>query len=394
MRLSRLFARPRPGLADPLDLGAETFAADLGPLWDRLHGERPVVRCADGALLLLRHADVTAALSNRALGNAPSRFSPLNARNRGKYPAADLAANILPFQDAPEHLALRPVASRAFHSAFAAMAATLPDRAGAAVAAADWPGDAIPVARRFALDAMRAFTGLPEGPDYKRLTGAFFHLFAPLSDAQVFAGVNATLTEFRQTIAAAMPDAGPDSVLGALRDAGAGPGVSVDLAILFFADGVEHIEAGLANVIAAMDSPGDWLDRLARGDVAPEALVDEGLRLRSPAQLIARVAREASEVAGQPVAEGMPVYLGLAAANRDPAVIAAPGRFDPGRADPPLLVFGRGRHSCIGAGLARALIGALLVAVAARGLRPGLTAAELRYHPRFGHHWPLSYPMG
>lgn len=59
------------------------------------------------------------------------------------------------------------------------------------------------------------------------------------------------------------------------------------------------------------------------------------------------------EVAGHVVQKGFVVMTLLAAANRDPAVIEDPDRFDVGRSEIPLLSFSSGIHYCLGASLAR-----------------------------------------
>lgn len=98
-------------------------------------------------------------------------------------------------------------------------------------------------------------------------------------------------------------------------------------------------------------------DQLAvlRGEPALWAnAVDEVLRFEPPVQMTARVARRATEVAGQSVPPGALVALLLAGANRDPAVFADPGRFDVRRDNANRhLAFSGGRHFCLGAALAR-----------------------------------------
>lgn len=83
--------------------------------------------------------------------------------------------------------------------------------------------------------------------------------------------------------------------------------------------------------------------------------VEEILRLESPVQLSARVARVDTEVAGRTVKQGELVILYLAGANRDPEVFADPHRFDVTRDNAGRhLSFSGGRHFCLGAALARA----------------------------------------
>ncbi|RMB77586.1 cytochrome P450 [Rhodococcus sp. SBT000017] len=83
--------------------------------------------------------------------------------------------------------------------------------------------------------------------------------------------------------------------------------------------------------------------------------VDEMLRMESPVQLTARMAKRDVEVEGVTVHEGKLVVLVLAGANRDPLVFEDPNRFDVTRANAGKhLSFSGGRHYCLGAALAKA----------------------------------------
>ncbi len=83
--------------------------------------------------------------------------------------------------------------------------------------------------------------------------------------------------------------------------------------------------------------------------------VDEALRMESPVQMTARIARRDTTLGGEPIAKGEMVILLLAAANRDPAVFDDPLRFDVTRRNAARhLAFSGGRHYCLGAALARA----------------------------------------
>jgi cytochrome P450 len=89
-------------------------------------------------------------------------------------------------------------------------------------------------------------------------------------------------------------------------------------------------------------------------DLWPGA-VEEILRLESPVQLSARLARVDTDVAGRHVKRDELVILYLAGANRDPEVFADPHRFDITRDNAGKhLSFSGGRHFCLGAALARA----------------------------------------
>jgi cytochrome P450 len=82
--------------------------------------------------------------------------------------------------------------------------------------------------------------------------------------------------------------------------------------------------------------------------------VDEVLRVESPVQMTARVARRDTELAGVSIPRGGMIALLLAAANRDPSVFADPNTFDVTRGNANRhLAFSGGRHFCLGAALAR-----------------------------------------
>jgi cytochrome P450 len=124
---------------------------------------------------------------------------------------------------------------------------------------------------------------------------------------------------------------------------------------LVLAAGFETTVNLLGNGIRILLEHPDQLALLAdQPDLWPGA-VEEILRLESPVQLSARVARHDTEVAGRTVERGELVILYLAGANRDPAVFADPHRFDVTRENAGKhLSFSGGRHFCLGAALARA----------------------------------------
>jgi cytochrome P450 len=85
------------------------------------------------------------------------------------------------------------------------------------------------------------------------------------------------------------------------------------------------------------------------------AAVEETLRYDHPGKFLSRVAREdvpLGEGAGV-LAKGGLVLCGIGAAHRDPARFADPDRFDWTRDPRQAIAFGKGRHSCLGARLAR-----------------------------------------
>jgi cholest-4-en-3-one 26-monooxygenase len=119
------------------------------------------------------------------------------------------------------------------------------------------------------------------------------------------------------------------------------------------------------------DHPDQW-ELLHDEPARIPAAVEELLRWVSPLNNMFRTAVRATEVNGQPIAEGERVALLYPAANRDPAAFDEPHRFDVTRPPSMHLAFGHGTHFCLGANLARAEVRLLLEELTARtiALRP------------------------
>ena len=124
---------------------------------------------------------------------------------------------------------------------------------------------------------------------------------------------------------------------------------------LVLAAGFETTVNLLGSGIRVLLEHRDQLDRLLEEPELWPGAVEEILRLESPVQLSARMARVDTEVAGRLIKAGEAVILYLAGANRDPEVFPDPHRFDMTRENAGKhLSFSGGRHFCLGAALARA----------------------------------------
>lgn len=83
------------------------------------------------------------------------------------------------------------------------------------------------------------------------------------------------------------------------------------------------------------------------------AAVEEVLRYEAPVQATSRIVSEDRDVAGCPMKQSQPVFMSLAAANRDPKNFEAPEAFNITEKRASHVSFGGGAHICIGAPLAR-----------------------------------------
>lgn len=123
--------------------------------------------------------------------------------------------------------------------------------------------------------------------------------------------------------------------------------------ILIYGAGFETTTNLIGNMVLTLLRHPDQLARLRADRSLVPAAVEEVLRYEPPVQVDSRYAFEDIEIAGNLVRKGFVVMTLLGAANRDPAIIEDPDRFDVGRREIPLLSFSSGIHYCLGASLAR-----------------------------------------
>ncbi|MEI8371028.1 MAG: cytochrome P450, partial [Planctomycetia bacterium] len=106
-------------------------------------------------------------------------------------------------------------------------------------------------------------------------------------------------------------------------------------------------------LVALAERPAQ-LERLVREPELIPTAVEELLRWTSPVVSFLRTATHDTELSGVAIAEGDPVLMVYAAANRDPAAFGpTAGVLDVGRDPNPHLGLGFGTHFCLGAPLAR-----------------------------------------
>jgi cytochrome P450 len=135
---------------------------------------------------------------------------------------------------------------------------------------------------------------------------------------------------------------------------------------LFAVAGNETLRNGLpGGCIALLEDTEAQAGLRAEEALMPTA-VDEMPRWWTPVMTFRRTAARDCELGGQRIGAGDKVVVSFTSANRDEAVFADPGRFDPRRQPNPHLAFGHGPHFCLGAHLARTQMRALFTEVLAR----------------------------
>ncbi|KJK57809.1 cytochrome P450 [Saccharothrix sp. ST-888] len=139
-----------------------------------------------------------------------------------------------------------------------------------------------------------------------------------------------------------------------------GPGGSMtpaDLeatAVLLLVAGHETTVNLITNTTLTLLRHPDVLERFQKDPDLAVPLIEEVLRYEPPVQFVRWTTALADiDIAGTMIPQGSPVWLMLAAANRDPRRFKDPDRFDPDRKDNQHLGFYTGIHYCFGAPLAR-----------------------------------------
>lgn len=390
----------------PLDFLDPVFVRDPYPTYKLLRQEDPIHRTRSGAWLLTRHRDIVEAFGHAGLSNAPSQFAVLAPRNKERYVCADVAGNILPFLDAPEHGSLRKLIARAYREQMKACPPDIPAIAqeilrphltrGRMDVMADY-------GKPLSIEVIARIMGLPAS-DYPALTewsDRFFYLFAPMPSEAVRVETDEALNAFRAyfqlKISERRAKPSDDLISRLLSTEDEGRRLSdlqvADACMLLFSDGIQNVDAGIANTLLAVHGWPEQRRAFYNNTARASDFVAEGLRFDSPAQLIARIARADLMIGNTFIARESVVFLALGAGNRDPDVFPRPDMFDFNRDNSMLLTFGKGRHACIGGSLVRTQMEAALRSFFERTSRVEVRIERLTWRPRVGHRWLTSLPI-
>ncbi|WP_405685365.1 cytochrome P450 [Streptomyces sp. NBC_01387] len=361
------------------------FATDPYPAYAWLREHAPVHRTAlpSGveAWLVTRYADARTALAEPRLSKNPAHHaeSP-HAKGKTGIPGerkADLMTHLLNI-DPPDHTRLRRLVSKAFTprtvALFAPRVQELTDQLiDAFLEKADAEkgegekGEA-DLIHEFAFPlpiyAICDLLGVPreDQDDFRDWAGMMIrHGGGPRG------GVGRAVKKMRNYLAELIhrkrEDLGDDLISGLIRASDHGEHLTENEAaamafILLFA-GFETTVNLIGNGVYALLRNPDQRARLQASLAAGETEllatgVEELLRYDGPVELATwRYATEELELGGQTIAEGDPVLVVLAAADRDPERFTEPDTLDLSRTDNQHLGYGHGIHYCLGAPLAR-----------------------------------------
>lgn len=353
------------------------------------------VRHGTGFWAVTRHAAVLAASRDTEVFSSGAGGAFLADPSTREQ--LDRTRQLLVNMDAPEHVRLRKVMTaginprivRALRAGIAAHA----ERLAAAVVAAPGFDVVADLAAELPVTVLADLLGMPHADRHLMLRWS--NNLVGFDDPEYGGG---DVETYRQTFVEAfgyaramaqekrrLPDDGMVSLL--VNGAPAGGSLTdrefCQAWVLLIAAGNETTRHAISGGLAAlMDHPDQAARLAAEPELVPRA-VEEILRWVTPIMQFRRTATRDVELDGVAIAAGDKVVLHYVSANRDERVFTDPFRFDVGRDPNPHLAFGTGPHYCLGAGLAREELTALLHQLAAHLPRLEPTGPAVRLASNF-----------
>lgn len=377
---------------DLSNLARPEVLVDPYPWFHRMREAEPVRRDSSvNGWVVTRYDDCRSVLHDRSMmsGKSVTPEAAIAAGYEDLAPLYRIFQRLALFLDPPEHTWLRQLVSQAFTPRMSErMRSTIQE-------VADQLIDDVLDQGRMDLIADFAYTlpatvivrmlGIPEQdvPLFRAWTDAVIPLATPVlppaEQARELAVSVREFIEYMRELIAQRRVSPSDDLIGNLmtveedgRRLDEETLISNAMAMLIA--GHETTKGVIGNGMHALLSRPEEFARLqAQPELAPSA-VEEFLRHQTPFLFTYRAAREDTEIAGVPVAAGDPMFVLLAAANRDPSRFTDPDRLDIARPDNRHLAFGYSHHFCLGAHLGRIELDIVLRTLLAR--LPKLQLAE------------------
>jgi cytochrome P450 len=327
--------------------------------WLRTHA--PIHRLIDGLVLVSRYDDI------RAISRQPDLFSSRHGalvNDPVRVGGPDDSSGSILHLDPPIHAEWRglmnreftPRAAARFEPAIRTITTAILDRLA--------PGDEIDLVAEIAAPipvlVIAELLGIADGDraDFRRWSDAVIALVDFPSDEGTMALVE--MVGFLTDHIRRRFEQPTDDLLSVLATAEVGGNPLTPEQVLMFCitllvAGNETTRSLLSGTVDVLAAHPDQRAALAADLALVPAAVEECVRWVTPIQAFCRTTTRATEVAGQPVAEGDYLVLLYASGNRDEAAFGpTAGTFDVHRpATPAHVAFGFGEHLCLGAALAR-----------------------------------------
>ncbi|MEV4318785.1 cytochrome P450 [Actinocrispum sp. NPDC049592] len=350
-----------------------------------------------GALLVLRHKDVSAGLRDHA------RFGTQF------YAASPLVASMMIAHDGTEHSRQRRVHNRFFSPGasrrYEELITPIAERTFEALQGKDHAELIEEALARYPMEVFLALLGIPndlgdQGLAWVRAIVTW--LGSPMDPELAGPGEQAfrELSAYAGTLIEAERKAPGENLLGEIIRAHLAENeFSVEACtvavVSLLLGGLETTIQMLSATLSSLLLNPEALARVAKDPGLRDAALDEAFRWANPSAGLYRLVKADTEIAGAEVTAGSMVYLCIAAAHFDEDAYPDPGTFDLDRRGSGHLGFGLGPHYCVGAPLARIETRAALKALFDRF--PGVHLTEplsFRYGARgFVQHGTEALPV-
>lgn len=374
---------PSPPTLEGFDPLSPEFLADPYPMLARARREAPVFYHPGMDLwVITRHDDLVTAVndfetfSSRATGVVPppADLAPRVPRNLMNHAFISI--------DPPEHTVSRKNINRGFTRG--RVAALEPDITEIAHALIDGftAAGACDLMRDYcyplSLEVIIRLLGMPPGdaPRFRQWTEDMFSLMGPVDANDPDATTTKPMAEderrrrwtnmaqayeyYTAFVEERIANPGDDltSALVQLTDDEGRPAISPERISTHIMELVAAGNDTTANLMGFMvrffDADREQLDAVREDPALMENAVEEGLRRRGTSPGLFRITTRDVEIGGTVIPKGALVWLVYVSAGHDEALFTDPERFDVRRENAGKhMSFGRGRHMCMGAPLAR-----------------------------------------
>jgi cytochrome P450 len=318
-------------------------------------------------VVLTRAADVEAVMNNRNLASDPRKSRP-GSFSRVQLRVDETFRPLILHMDDPDHKRLRDLVVKAFNQvAVDAMRPRITEVACGLLDEVDDPScfDIMNAyARPLPTIAIALVLGVDTAHchDFKQWSDGKMQMFNPRRTQEqeaVLASSDAALAGYLAEVIQRRRKERRGDLISSLIDAEEdgkqlGEAEIIDVCIaLLIAGNVTTTDLIGNAVLALLQHPNELSKLLAKPNLV-RSTVEEVLRYDSPIVHGTRIATQAMQIGGCPVAAGQTINAVLYAANHDPQAHPDPKRFDIERPDKRHISFGGGAHFCLGAPLARA----------------------------------------
>jgi cytochrome P450 len=372
----------RPTL-DGFDPLSDAFLADPYPILARARRELPVFYYPPMDFWVLTRQD--------DLATAVTDFETFSSRAIGVVPPPPELANRVPRNlmneafinlDPPKHTVLRKQANRAFtRPRIAALEGTITRIANELIDGFVERGQCDLMREycyRLPLEVIVGLLGLPRDdiPRFRQWTDDYFSLLGPVDLNDDTAATRKPMTEEERRGRWSGLAEAYSCLAAVVQDRIETPGDDLTSALVHVRDGEERSTVNVERIVIHMiefmaagnDTTANLMGHMAIFfDQAPEQLaaikadpalmenaVEEGLRRRGTSPGLFRITTRDVDIGGVTIPAGALVWLLYISAGHDESLFDAPEQFDIRRGNAGKhMAFGRGRHMCIGAPLAR-----------------------------------------